>query len=601
MIRHISVRNFLAIETIDLDLTTPITAIMGPNEAGKSSLRDAILWAFTGEARDLIKKEQAALIHDNGTPITAATAEVVITTTEGEFARRKTPKSPATVRGEIPSLGLQPGILMDVYAFLTLPEGQRRDLVFQVIPGLNPTAAQIQERLLQALEEKFGIPLPLNGLLLGAVGNLSSLAASSFKLAEAEAVTKRREAKRLKDAYEEIKAPKQTLNLDDQEYDIPTLNFQAIEATLRELQTQKDGLLRQKGAAEARVKRLAKIQGQLETMAVIGAVDPGEITRLQVELEATKKDLETNAEEIRQAAVQNQTFPAICPAINLEQIPCPKAGQIVGAEPPAPEVLEALTQNRQGLIKKSNEINTALSAAHQQADSCQAAAEKKQSLQEELARLQAEPDPGADLDIEITTREQRLAKGRAFQSAITKYEGELSRFQETQTKVAVAVQEIELYDLLAKSLAPDGIPSQLISEALDAVNTLLQEAADYLFARHLCLTPELKIVLEGSPFATLSKSEKFRVGVAFQYALAKLAGAKLMLIDEVDILDFVHQVELSNFLLARVASEGIQVLLFETADSPISSNSPEIKIQWLEHGKFQAFKPQGPAIPYKDI
>jgi hypothetical protein len=86
-----------------------------------------------------------------------------------------------------------------------------------------------------------------------------------------------------------------------------------------------------------------------------------------------------------------------------------------------------------------------------------------------------------------------------------------------------------LYDYLAKAFAPDGIPSQMIAEAIGPMNELLAVAAAYLFpGRTLEITDKLDIELSGSPFITLSKSTKFRVGVAFQYALAKLDGACLL-------------------------------------------------------------------------
>jgi DNA repair exonuclease SbcCD ATPase subunit len=44
-----------------------INVIIGGNEAGKSSIRDAIQWDFTGQAAGLkIQQEEAALIRNGG-------------------------------------------------------------------------------------------------------------------------------------------------------------------------------------------------------------------------------------------------------------------------------------------------------------------------------------------------------------------------------------------------------------------------------------------------------------------------------------------------------------------------------------------------------
>jgi hypothetical protein len=46
----ITIRQFLGLESLDLHLQAPINVIIGENEAGKSSIRDAIQWYFTGQA-----------------------------------------------------------------------------------------------------------------------------------------------------------------------------------------------------------------------------------------------------------------------------------------------------------------------------------------------------------------------------------------------------------------------------------------------------------------------------------------------------------------------------------------------------------------------
>ena len=187
--------------------------------------------------------------------------------------------------------------------------------------------------------------------------------------------------------------------------------------------------------------------------------------------------------------------------------------------------MESLSQNRQGLIKSGDEISNKLYEALKQGIEYQALITRKMALEEELARLSAEPEAGADLDAEIATRQRRIDRGIAFDRAVHDYDLALGRYQETLTRLAAAEQEVIIYDALAKALAPDGIPSQMIAEALDGINELLDEAATHLFpGRYLHLTGELEIVLQNSPYVTLSKSAKYRVGVAFQYALARRPG-----------------------------------------------------------------------------
>lgn len=92
----ISIRQFLGLESLDLHLQAPINVIIGENEAGKSSVRDAIQWCLSGQARGLkTQQEQAALIRDGG-----KAAEVSLTFADGRTGtRRKTPKSTSTFSG----------------------------------------------------------------------------------------------------------------------------------------------------------------------------------------------------------------------------------------------------------------------------------------------------------------------------------------------------------------------------------------------------------------------------------------------------------------------------------------------------------------------
>lgn len=65
-ISKIEVSNILALHRADIEITTPILMVMGNNEAGKSSLRDAISMAILGDpVRVKLKKNYGQLLHDD--------------------------------------------------------------------------------------------------------------------------------------------------------------------------------------------------------------------------------------------------------------------------------------------------------------------------------------------------------------------------------------------------------------------------------------------------------------------------------------------------------------------------------------------------------
>lgn len=61
----IEISNFLGIARADLVIDSPIMIVTGPNEAGKSSVSDAVSCAFLGTPRRVkLKKELGQLLHD---------------------------------------------------------------------------------------------------------------------------------------------------------------------------------------------------------------------------------------------------------------------------------------------------------------------------------------------------------------------------------------------------------------------------------------------------------------------------------------------------------------------------------------------------------
>lgn len=64
-IEQISVHNVIAARIADIQLNNPVNMICGSNEAGKSSIYEAIIHAFTGDSTRVGKKELKHLVNDN--------------------------------------------------------------------------------------------------------------------------------------------------------------------------------------------------------------------------------------------------------------------------------------------------------------------------------------------------------------------------------------------------------------------------------------------------------------------------------------------------------------------------------------------------------
>ena len=84
--------------------------------------------------------------------------------------------------------------------------------------------------------------------------------------------------------------------------------------------------------------------------------------------------------------------------------------------------------------------------------------------------------------------------------------------------------------------SPSGIPAILIARALDPFNDMLRAyAADAGFAPAQ-VERDLSLTYAGRPYALCSESEQWRADALFAVVVARLSGAKTILMDRFDVL-----------------------------------------------------------------
>ncbi len=585
-ISKISIKDFLGIKSLDLPLNTPINLIVGENEVGKSSIRDAVQWCLTGQARGLkTHQEQGALVRMGG-----KAAEVSITLADGHtITRRKTPKSPSTLSGKVPGNVLLPaGVLCDPYNFLSFPDNQRRELLFKLIPGLNPTTSGVAKRIAEWLQ---GNKIEINPKVNEESKVLVDLAVrQGFAVAESEAITRRRAAKRLRESFEQVQEPDSKCTIGDRTYSLPEVNQQNVTKGIQDLKHQRDELTQKKGAYKAYQQQVAMVEANLANakLGIPKEPDPKKVENLERQLKEREAVLAEIQAKIEQGEGYQELFPETCPAIRGAELPCPQAGK-VGFDRPGltKDEINKLNGDRSEQEKLVANLRKSVTEAREKVkDYADALAQIQaliQGLEGELSSLktQAPAQPDHDLDAEIARIDQRINTGQLLLAAAKQFCQQQEQANEAQQRLTSLDREVKLYDSLAKALAAEGIPSQMIADALGPFNDLLAIAGNHLFpGRRLALTRELNIELSGSPYITLSKSAKFRVGIAFQYALAKAAGARLLMIDEADILDPANRASLVGFL-AAIKNDFDTILVFATSNQAIPSPDPDIQVWWI--------------------
>jgi len=598
-IQTIDIKNFLALEQVTLNLQAPINIIAGANEAGKSSIRDAIQWCLTGQARGLkTHQDQAYLIRQG-----AKAAEVTITLADGQaIARKKTPKTPAGVTGPVLDGQVMAAILCDPLVFLSLPDDKRREILFRLIPGLNPNQDEIAKRLIN-------FPALKTAMLASGkhpevdFSTFAGMAATKgFSTAETEAITRRRTAKRARDEAK-VEEPEDKATIGGKEFVLPEISTQEVEAGLAQLRVTRDKLLQERGKVEGELDKLPAMEQELGALVSnpVEPPDPSEIDEWHSALDINRPILEDLQKKVDALAGGKapRFYPVLCSEFKGHDLPCPKAGEVVlpGQEAPNPEKVKKLKADLQEQADQVARLEKGLEEAQAKQTAYEDYTTKRQELADKIAKLKEQQEQATatvQLDEEIAVLDARMKVGYDLLDAVREFWRQKGAAEAAQAKITAAEKEIALYDALAKALAPDGIPSQLIAEALEPFNKRLYFASSYLFPEYedcpLVLTQDLE-VYRSSPYACLSKSARYRAGICFQYVLATLAGARLLMIDEADILDPVNRAQLIDFLLA-VRQDFDTILVFATSDHADPSPLPEIQVWWLEEGRIRPVIPK---------
>ena len=591
-LRKLKVSNFLGIESLKMEFSAPISIIAGPNEAGKSSIRDALQVALAGQARGLkTHSDQAAFIKEG-----AKAAEVIITLADGnEICWRKTPKTPATISGNLPSDQVMMTILADPFVFLSLEDKARREILFNLLPGLNPKRDEIRARLIVELKGLTGALTPqMNSDIL----NLANIAEQKgFAVAEREAIADRRLAKRTRDDAT-VDEPETKATIGGVLRILPDIQTADVEAGLTTLRAERDKLQQTRGKVEAQADKLPELEQELADLEASppDAPDPDRpVEDFAKALEINRGILEKCRAKVAAMTegADPKAFPDVCPVHNIG---CPSAGQeaVKGTKPKDvdPMALSLAQTNLQEQEREVGLIEADLKAAKTIQEAFESYAQTHQALVNRVAKLketQTQAQDTAAIDEQIAALDLRMKTGYELLDAVREFWRKKEAAETAQAKIAQAEKEIALYDALAKALAPAGIPSQLIAEALGPVNERLAMASGYLFPdiderEPLHLSDDLEVYRGSIPYALLSKSARYRAGICFQVCLAQLAGARLLLIDEMDILDPPNRANAVDFLLA-VRQDFDTILVFATSDHADPSPIPELAVWWLQDGK----------------
>lgn len=558
-ITSIQISNVLGARAVDVKLNKPVMLFAGKNYAGKSSIQEAVRMAMTGESvRVGLKKDYVALVTEGQ---------------EAGFVQVDTDDMQYSVvlpagKGVHSDNRALPYVL-DAQRFAIMPTDDRRAFLFGLM-GLRTDGAAVKDRL------------TARGCDAKKVEHIAPFLRAGFDAGQKEAQVKAREAKaswktttggetygsNKAASWAAVKPEADTGKLDQARSDLT-----AIEAEL-EAETARLGEL------QGRARQVAEKAGKLSEL----REKAGRYARIQDKLNKDEAELKIWEEKV--SALQGS-------AKSQDAIPCPDCGVMLVMKDGALVHAAPMAKGTDDDLARLPEYERAMRLM----ESCVAngkrdlaAADAAAGALRELEESGMTEAPGDEEITALTNRIAAIKHSRGNQQAgIRMLEDAVRQAKEADEKTRRAAafhQDVQQWEAIADALASDGIPGEMLAEALGPINDRLAISRNTSEWLRICIDKDMAITTEGGrAYALLSESEKWRADAMIAEAVAFLSGIRLLVLDRFDVLDLKGREDLLYWLDAMAEDGEIDTALVFGTLKAIPAQLPEtVGAYWIDSG-----------------
>jgi energy-coupling factor transporter ATP-binding protein EcfA2 len=555
-INHITVENVIGLRHVDADLPTPLTMFIGPNGAGKTSLQESIRMALTGNySRVKLRKDFTMLVHEGQkkgcTSVIHDGGEVGMLLPSGRHAGDMIEDSKAIE------------YILDPSLFASVDDKTRRSFLFD-LAGIQINTDEVRKRLetrkvnMKLAEEV--LPLLRSGFPAAhkTAAENATLSKGSWKATTGEQWG----AKKAEGWEVEVPAA-----IDDKTLQTKIQQAEKLNADIS-IENQKLGKLQQMfNASESEaetVERLKEQAAPLKDLEITLAVANDQYQ----DEKAVVADLAERAN-----APESQACPHCKGAIAVLH------GKVISAEVAAidREAVKRLATHKEALAMLERTLS------NKQRDYNQAKAA------DDALNNRPAIEPVSQGDIE-------KCRGRitAMTGTRTDLNEEIRELRDMQNEVVsieknnkLATQyheEIMSWLAIAEAFAPDGIPGEMLTEALQPLNNRLRASATATGWMQARITADMEIEANGRLYCLFSESEKWRIDAMLAEAISHVSGLKTIMLDRFDVLDLAGRGELLNWMIDLAEKGEIESgLLFGTLKQ-LPNGIEHTTAHWLENG-----------------
>lgn len=576
-ISKIEVSNVLGLHRADIDINTPILMVLGANEAGKSSLQDAISMAILGDpVRVKLKKNYGQLLHED-----AKKGRVTLLQAGELLAEYKLPAGDHTCEAvpgsEFLSHVINPAITAslddkslrsflfsltkckaspDITAKLLIARGADEKLVEEVKPMLRsgfPSAAKdAAERATQA-----------KGAFRNVTGeNWGSIQSEGWELVVPEAPD-------MPDVSPEA-------------IDLVIQNHAAVLADIEKgvgFIASVESKLEQAATFYTRQEELAEAFELLDRHQTKLAVDKQTLDELESALAVAQDKLK---------AMQAGVVPVACPC-------CQELLRITGQTLAKFEGLKADTKATTDLALDVTKSKSAVDMLKRTIDNDIALVTTAENAGKDLEAHNAagcpEVKPGALERAQAKLTECRLLadKLRAKVEAMKQRQEAIDGADATTATARKHHKEVLAWLLIADALKPDGIPSEILATALKPVNDSLAILSRLSGWKKVEISKDMEITADGRIYGLMSESAKWRIDTLLALAIAQISELRFVALDRFDVLDMTGRKQLIGMLMQLAEMDLMdQAIILGTLKAPLAGMPKAISQVWIDKGIAEA-------------
>ncbi|MGP5510918.1 AAA family ATPase [Pseudomonas helleri] len=570
-IETVYVENFQGLRHANLTLAAPITMVCGLNGAGKSSLKEAVGLALGESARISLKKDWGKLVTEG-----EKKAQIIVGH-DGVASSITLPNGKAD-RTEVAGQEYLPYVL-NPEAFAKLDDKARRALLFALTKSSGKPAVVVEKLLARGADA-------------AKVEKIKPLLLSGFNAAMEQAKTYTSESRGAwkgltGEAYGSDKADGWMVTIEPLAEGVPEVTQEDLAQALADYNSavdhisQGDQYLGEQRAQRKNSDNAATKKAALEEVF-------SQLSRRQAKLDATNTDLEGWKEKIASAQVKLDAHSgeASCD--------CPGCGVKLKVVGKGIELFKGKTADLNKQAAAKLELQKATDAHNlmlrTQANDQKAVAESEQAGRDLEALAASTGEEVTDAIIQRTVdaiqvqrnlRDAANAKVEAMRERIDL----IANAEQKARQASEYHGDVKAWELVAKALAPDGIPGEILAGALEPINKSLAKLSTIAGWPVVSIATDMTITAGGRLYTLLSESERWRCDALIGLAIAIASGLRLIVLDRFDVLLPAVRAQLLGSLINLAKSGDIETAIVcgSLKEKP-ARLPPEINAVWIEGG-----------------